>query len=97
MILTEFLNYFAPFGAAIRAGASRVVEHLERNSLVEIVPQTAKQFQEARLHYSKREDQAWSLTDCASFVLMRQRGIREALAYDHHFEQAGFIPLLRNI
>jgi predicted nucleic acid-binding protein len=26
---------------------------------------------------------------------MRQRGVSEALAHDHHFEQAGFIALLR--
>jgi len=26
---------------------------------------------------------------------MRQNNILEALAYDKHFEQAGFIPLLR--
>jgi predicted nucleic acid-binding protein len=37
----------------------------------------------------------WSLTDCISFVVMNERKIRRALAYDHHFEQAGFEPLLR--
>ena len=26
---------------------------------------------------------------------MADRGITQALAYDHHFEQAGFEPLLR--
>ena len=41
------------------------------------------------------DDQRWSLTDCSSFLLMEQRGISEALAYDRDFEQAGFIPLLR--
>jgi predicted nucleic acid-binding protein len=40
-------------------------------------------------------DKAWSLTDCISFVVMRQRGIYRALAFDHHFSQAGFEPLLR--
>ena len=41
-------------------------------------------------------DKVWSLTDCTSFVLMRQRGIADALAYDRHFEQAGFKALLRS-
>lgn len=36
-----------------------------------------------------------SITDCASFCIMQQQGIQEALAYDRHFEQAGFIALLR--
>ena len=37
-----------------------------------------------------RPDKAWSLTDCISFHLMGQRGIRWALAFYQHFEQAGF-------
>jgi predicted nucleic acid-binding protein len=40
--------------------------------------------------YKKYSDKAWSLTDCISFVIMRERGITEALTSDHHFEQAGF-------
>jgi predicted nucleic acid-binding protein len=40
-------------------------------------------------------DKAWSLTDCLSFLVMRERGILRALTYDHHFEQAGFEALLR--
>jgi len=31
-----------------------------------------------------------SLVDCASFEIMRRRGIREALAVDRHFVDAGF-------
>lgn len=37
----------------------------------------------------------WSLTDCISFVVMQQRGIRQALTFDRHFEQAGYEALLR--
>jgi uncharacterized protein len=47
-----------------------------------------------RLHRARR-DKEWSLTDCISFHLMSDRGITRALAYDHHFEQAGFEALLR--
>ena len=45
--------------------------------------------------FGDRSDKDWSLTDCISFHVMADRGIRSALAYDHHFEQAGFEPLLR--
>lgn len=47
-----------------------------------------------RLH-AARADKEWSLTDCISFHTMREMGISRALAYDLHFAQAGFEPLLR--
>ena len=62
---------------------------------VEVVPQTSIQFREVFALYAGRLDKAWSLTDCASFALMTERDISEALAHDHHFEQAGFTALLR--
>jgi uncharacterized protein len=42
-----------------------------------------------------RQDKAWSLVDCASFVLMKERSLLEALTTDHHYEQAGFVRLLK--
>lgn len=36
------------------------------------------------------DDQDFSLTDAVSFAVMGERGIREALALDHHFVIAGF-------
>jgi len=34
-----------------------------------------------------RQDKTYSLCDAVSFVLMRERGIHEALTTDKHFEQ----------
>jgi uncharacterized protein len=45
--------------------------------------------------FANRVDKEWSLTDCISFVVMGDRGITEALTADHHFEQAGFVALLK--
>lgn len=42
-----------------------------------------------------RLDKAWSLVDCSSFVVMQQVAIQEALTTDKHFEQAGFVRLLK--
>lgn len=36
------------------------------------------------------DDQDFSLTDAASFAVMTEREIRDALALDHHFTVAGF-------
>jgi uncharacterized protein len=39
----------------------------------------------------ERPDKRYSLTDCVSFVVMREHGISTAFAFDRHFEQEGFI------
>ena len=36
-------------------------------------------------------DKQWSFTDCTSKVVMEQRRISEVFAFDHHFEQMGFV------
>ena len=96
MVLTEFLAYFSKQGYYWRALASDLVIDLIDNPDTEVVEQTSNQFREALNRYTTRLDQRWSLTDCASFLLMEERGITEALAYDRDFEQAGFTALLRN-
>ncbi len=44
--------------------------------------------------YENRADKAWGLTDCLSFVVMREQGLTEAVTADHHFRQAGFRALM---
>jgi uncharacterized protein len=96
LILTEFLNYYASLGQSFRQQAVQVVRSLQQATEVEIVPQTDDQFQAALTLYSQRPDKEWSLVDCASFLIMQERNLREALAHDEHFQQAGFVPLLRS-
>jgi predicted nucleic acid-binding protein len=61
-----------------------------------VVPQTPELFRDALALYGDRVDQSWSLTDCASFLIMEQRQITEALTHDRHFEQRGYSALLRD-
>jgi uncharacterized protein len=42
-------------------------------------------------YFQRHSDKSYSLTDCVSFAVMRERGISRALAFDRHFVQAGFI------
>jgi len=67
----------------------KISPHIE---IVHINPDIDRQTWEL---FSKRSDKEWSLADCSSFVVMQQFGITESFTTDHHFEQAGFIRLLK--
>ena len=95
MALVEVLNHLSRQGERFRNLAAQLFQDLESNPNVEIIPQTEEQFRAAVERFAARSDQRWSLTDCASFLVMEGRGITEALAYDRDFEQAGFVALLR--
>ena len=95
LVLTEALDAMAGMGEFRRRFAAQMVQALEDNPDVEIIPQTDSQFRAALERYASRSDQRWSLTDCASFLAMEERDLTQALAYDRDFEQAGFVALLR--
>lgn len=94
-VLIELLNAFAERGPRLRFVVSIAVTALKANPTVMVVPQTPESFTGAFDLYCERTDKGWSLTDCSSFLIMRQYGIDAALTYDNHFEQAGFKALLR--
>jgi uncharacterized protein len=93
MILDELLAALS--SPLTRNAVVSGVDSIYANPNVEVVPQTSIQFREAYALYKSRLDKEWSLTDCASFVLMKARSVEEAFAHDHHFDQAGFKALLR--
>jgi predicted nucleic acid-binding protein len=43
-------------------------------------------FEDALALYERADDKYWGLVDCASFVVMRDLGCREALTSDRHLE-----------
>ena len=67
---------------------------LEASPEVTIVPVDDDLFRRAVELYGARADKGWSLTDCLSFVVMRDLEVLDALTADRHFSQAGFRPLL---
>lgn len=68
---------------------------LQNQKELTIVPASRQLLDEGVALYESRPDKDWSLTDCISFVVMQRIGISEALTADHHFEQAGFLALLK--
>jgi predicted nucleic acid-binding protein len=55
----------------------------------------AERFHAVKDYFLKHVDQHWSYTDCLSFRVMKERRLRDALSKDVHFEQAGFVALLK--
>ena len=69
-------------------------EFVRRVPNYRIIPATSDLLQRARDLFAARPDKAWSLTDCASFTVMQDESLTEALTTDRHFTQAGFHALL---
>ena len=78
-----------------RVAVAEFVDSVRADPAVELVPPTAELFARGIALFRGRPDKHWSLTDCISFVVMEERGIRDALTADRHFEQAGFVALLK--
>ena len=72
-----------------------LVRDLESDPSVNIIPASKQLFHAGFDLFARRPDKDWSLVDCLSFVVMKQRRMKEALTTDHHFVQAGFRALLR--
>ncbi len=96
LVLVEVLAALGTRGSYLRQLSIAWVKKVEESPGVEIVPMSAEQFTEAYEGYVDRPDQSWSLTDCASFLVMEEHRITEALAYDRDFVQAGFRALLQD-
>lgn len=91
-VLIEFGDSLATIKA--RSLAAGMIDVLRGSSLVETVPASAELFDAALTLYRNRADKGWGLTDCSSFVTMRERRLTAALTADDHFRQAGFRALL---
>ena len=95
MVLTELLNALCSRGEYLRQSAIRLTRRLRNDGKTIIIPQTSEQFEQAFDFYQRRLDKGYSLTDCASMQIMRQLDINEILTFDKHFQQEGFLALLR--
>ncbi len=66
----------------------------EASQALNIEWMTPDRFAAARTFMLKHLDQEFSFTDCASFIVMKELRLIDALATDRHFRIAGFNPLL---
>lgn len=90
-VLDEVITYFVSrsrHGKAVEIG-----QRLMSSPSVRVVHVDEELLTAAFEYLKKRPDKRFSLTDCVSFVLMERLGMKQALAFDAHFEQAGFTRL----
>jgi len=94
-VLTEYLAALSRSGEALRKFAVEAVRAILRDANVRVVAQSRDTFLRALRRYGERLDKDYSLTDCSSMNAMETEGITEALTHDHHFEQEGFVVLIK--
>ena len=80
---------------AYRTAATTILEALDRDPGVTVVPLEDDTYRRVLELFASRADKEWSLMDCVLFVVMRDRAITQALSTDAHFAQAGFEALLQ--
>lgn len=73
-----------------------ILQALEEDINLAIVQNSEDLYRRAFALYKSRSDKEWGMTDCLSFVVMTSEKIAEALTTDIHFQQAGFIALMRD-
>ncbi len=91
-ILIEIADGFARLARRVRG--LELLAKLTSEAGYSLLPITERMLQEGLNLYRARADKEWSLTDCISFVLMKEQGVTESLTADIHFRQAGFKALL---
>lgn len=91
-VVVELANFFSRAGH--RSTFEVIHAYLQTDDRVTVVPASRELLNRGIGLYRGRPDKNWSLTDCISFLVMEDRGIRDAATADQHFAQAGFLPLL---
>lgn len=95
LVLTEVLTYFSAKGSSMRPRAARFARETLADSAIHVLPQDRESLIAGIELYELRPDKDYRLVDCVSMQIMRDHGISEVLTHDHHFEQEGFVALLR--
>ncbi len=91
-ILTEVADGFA--APRLRPLFVHLIAQIKADPMTKVVGVSRSLFKKGVELYSRRTDKGWSLTDCISFVVMRELGLSNVLSGDRHFQQAGFRNLL---
>ena len=79
----------------MRHAGVAILQALEEDMNLAIVQNSEDSYRRAFALFKSRSDKEWGMTDCVSFVVMTSEKIAEVLTTDIHFQQAGFVALMR--
>lgn len=94
-VITEVVALFTNPLKISRHNIIGFINSLKNSPFVQIIHINQEIDDQAWILLESRKDKEWSLVDCSSFIIMKKRNILEAFTNDKHFEQAGFIRLLK--
>ena len=94
-IITELIALLSSPLRIPRPKAIAFIQSLKTSPYIEVIHISKEIDTKAWELLMQRQDKEWSLVDCSSFIVMQECKITESLTSDHHFEQAGFICLLK--
>ena len=93
LVTTEWVLMEVADALAAPSARRAVIEFLRsirNDSGYEVVGYEDEAYRTGFALFSTHDDKEWSLTDCISFGVMRDRKLMDALTADRHFRQAGF-------
>ena len=94
-VLTEFLAAASRSDPTARQAAVDAVRTILGNETIIVIPQSQELFDKGLDLYEQRLDKRYSLADCISMVILRERDISQILTHDRDFAAEGFVPLIR--
>ena len=90
-VLVKIGNALSDFN---RPAAANFIEQCYKTVNMRVVSIDTPLLMRALRLYRERPDKDWGITDCLSFVVMREQGLQEAMTADDHFRQAGYRALV---
>jgi len=93
-VILEFCNSFSD--TELRPLAIKTFEAINASNRWVCVHVSKSLMDKGFEKFKQMQDKEWSLIDCISMIVAEEFGIVEVFTADHHFEQAGFINLLKH-
>ncbi len=87
-VIDEIVTFFS--SRKLHNKAVEIGNRLMNSRAVHIIHVDKGLFEKGWEYFQTHDDKTYSLTDCISFIVMKERGSESALSFDKHFTQAGF-------